>query len=128
MSGQEPAYELMMSRIFHAPPSAVRRAFTDPEVRDEWVPTDGRPLPDLTSSAENGPLTWAEQHAPSGGAGDGPLGAARTVRVEMQDEAGGKTLLDLRAGPYSEAEEVEARAWWNRAFSHLDTVLEGNGR
>lgn len=127
MNAQEPAYELEVSRIFNAPPPAVRRAFTDPGPRAKWLPAAGRPIPDPTESAEDGSLTWTEQPAPSGGAGDRPGGTDRRVRVELCDEPGGKTLLELRAGPYNEAGEIDARAWWDSAFSHLDTVLERNG-
>ncbi|MGH3410904.1 MAG: hypothetical protein ACRDRJ_51675, partial [Streptosporangiaceae bacterium] len=49
--------------------------------------------------------------------------AARAVRVELHDGPSGMTRLALRAGPYTSAEESEARAWWDTAFSHLDAVL-----
>jgi hypothetical protein len=124
MNCQEPTYELEVSRIFGAPPSAVRRAFTDPELRAQWFPTDGRPMPDLSESAEDASLTWAEQ----GSSGEVPLGSASMVRVELRDEPGGRALLKLKAGPYNEARETDARAWWNSAFSHLDTMLDSNGR
>jgi hypothetical protein len=126
MNPQEPAYELVVSRIFIAPPPAVRRAFTDPGLRAKWLPPAGGPMQDPTESAEDGSLTWTGQLGPSGGAGNGPGSSARTVRVELRDEPGGKTLLNLRAHPYSEAGEIDARAWWDSAFSHLDTVLEHN--
>lgn len=122
MSSQEPAYELAVSRIFNAPPSAVRQAFTDPEQRTKWLSEAGRPIPD--PSAEDGLLTWTEQLGPSGGTGT--ASSARSVRVELRDESPGRTLLELRASPYSKVGEMDARAWWDSAFSHLDTVLERN--
>lgn len=126
MNRQEPTYELQVSRLFHAPPLEVRRAITDPELRAEWLPTASRPIPDPTESAQDGPLTWTDQLGPSGGASNGPVISALTVRVELREEPRGKTLLELRAGPYNKAGEIDARAWWDSAFSHLDTLLEGN--
>lgn len=120
MEHQDPAYQLQVSRIFDAPPPVVRRAFTDPDLRSQWVPASGRPVPDPVETPGDESLAWAEQPAP--GRADAGLAAVRTVRVMLYDEPGGKTRLELRAGPYSEAEEDEARAWWNRAFSHIDTV------
>ncbi len=127
MNAQEPAYELEVSRIFNAPPTAVRRAFTDPGRRAKWLPAASLPVPDPTESAEDGSLMWTEHPAPSSGAADGTGSTDRTVRVELGDEPGGMTLLELRAGPYDEAGEGDARAWWDSAFSHLDTELERNG-
>lgn len=123
---EEPAYELEVSRIFNAPPPAVRQALTDAGLRAKWLATADQPTAGPAESAGDGSLTWNDPLGPSGGASDGSGSPARTVRVELYDEPGGKTLLELRARPYSEAEEVDARAWWDSAFSHLDTVLENN--
>jgi hypothetical protein len=116
-----PAYQLEVSRIFGGPPAAVCRAFTDAELRAQWVPAGGRSIPDPSVSAGGWLLTWAER---SGQAAESEPAVPRTVRVQLHDEPGGKTRLDLLAGPYSEARESEARAWWDSAFSHLDNVLE----
>jgi hypothetical protein len=124
---QEPAYQLNVSRIFAAPPPAVRRAFTDPDVREQWVPADHRSIPGLIGAAGGGPLSWAEQPGPAGSPSTGTPAPTPAVRVELHDEPGNRTRLELRAGPYTAARETEARAWWDTAFSHLDTVLERAG-
>ncbi|MGH3407256.1 MAG: hypothetical protein ACRDRJ_32860, partial [Streptosporangiaceae bacterium] len=61
---QEPAYQLDVSRISAAPPQAVRRAFTDSDLRGQWVPTADRSIPSLSDAAGSGPLSWAEQLRP----------------------------------------------------------------
>ena len=52
---------------------------------------------------------------------DGTLRAM--LRLEFHDEGAGKTRLELRQGPFTEAQEAVARAWWDRAFGRLDDVL-----
>ena len=50
---------------------------------------------------------------------------ARTVRIELYDEPGGKSRLELRAGPYAHAGEGRPPAPGGTApFSHPDTVLK----
>lgn len=44
--------------------------------------------------------------------------------VELIGEAAGQTRLELREGPFTWDEEIAERAWWNTAFSRLDTILE----
>jgi hypothetical protein len=72
---------------------------------------------------EGEPLTWVE-HVGGGETSEGDPGATRSVRIQLFDEPPGKTRLELRARPYAQAEEIDARAWWDSAFSHLDNVLE----
>ena len=104
----EPAYQLEVSRIFPAPPVAVRRALADASLRAQWIPAGGRSIPDPAESADSGLLTWAEQPGVTGG----DSGVARNLRIQLHDEPGGRTRLELRAGPYTTAEETDARAWW----------------
>jgi hypothetical protein len=109
MNEPQAAYELSVSRIFTASSRAVRHALTDSGLRGRW----------------GGPMTAREERdgaiSMSGpAAGDaGPL-----ALIRLYAESGGTTRLELRAGPYTEAGEIEARAQWNSAFSRLDTLLE----
>jgi uncharacterized protein YndB with AHSA1/START domain len=125
-------YVLDLSRIFDAPPSRIYQAFTRPDVLARWITT---PAPHLDSplAGDRNDMT-GDQAAEADEAGDNLLlswheepsaaGGGRETRIELHAEPGGRTELDLREGPYSEAEETDARARWNSAFSHLDSVLE----
>ncbi|HXW43459.1 MAG TPA: SRPBCC domain-containing protein [Streptosporangiaceae bacterium] len=152
MSEREPSYELNVSRIFTAPPRAVYLAFVSADLLAEWLPPagwsaqreqveiDARPGGRLrytvtstrdaarrivTSAVfdeveEGRLLAWSEEVRPEPAA----LEAAEAVRVELHEEPGGSTRLELRAGPYTEAGEIEAREFWNLASGRLDLVLE----
>lgn len=152
MSEQEPSYQLNVSRIFAAPPRAVYRAFVTADLLAEWLPPAGwSTRPDqvevdaqpggrlsytvtsthdparriVTSAAfeevgEDRLLVWSEDVRPEPTA----VQAAGAVRVELHDEPGSATRLELRAGPYSEAGEIDAREFWNLASGRLDLVLE----
>jgi hypothetical protein len=50
-------------------------------------------------------------------------GRLRAPVGKLYDEPGSKTRLELWQGPFAEDQEATARAWWNRAVSHLDDVL-----
>jgi uncharacterized protein YndB with AHSA1/START domain len=154
---RSPSYELNISRIFAAPRDAVYRAFAGADLLAEWLIPSGwsmhsdqieidaqpggglryefvnadDPGQRMTTSAQFGVvvpdelLTWTEVTA-----GDPAAGySAYTTRVELHEEPGSKTRLELRQGPYTEAGETDAREWWNGAFSRLDSLLElGDGR
>jgi len=152
MSQREPSYQLNVSRIFTAPPQAVYRAFVSPGLLAEWlapagwsvqpeqVEIDARPGGRLryTVTSMRDParrivtsavfeeveagrlLAWSAEVRPEPSA----LETAGAVRVELFDQPGGTTRLELRAGPYTEAGEIEAREFWNLASGRLDVVLE----
>jgi uncharacterized protein YndB with AHSA1/START domain len=152
MSEREPSYQLNVSRIFTAPPRAVYRAFVSPELLADWLPPagwsvrpeqveiDARPGGRLRytvtdthdaahrivtsavfeEAADGRLLAWSEEVRPEPAA----METAGMVRVELHEEPGGVTRLELRAGPYTEAGEIEAREFWNLASGRLDLVLE----
>jgi uncharacterized protein YndB with AHSA1/START domain len=122
-------YVLDLSRIFDATPAQVYQAFSQRDLRARWITGE---LPDSKPELDAGPAPDAGGQ-PGDAATDrvaelswraGPAEfGSRETSVLLRPEAGGKTLLDLREGPYTEDEETDARARWNAAFSHLDTIL-----
>jgi uncharacterized protein YndB with AHSA1/START domain len=152
VSDQEPSYQLNVSRIFSAPREAVYRAFTDPGQLSEWlapagwsigpdqVEIDPKPGGQLSytatstrdptlrtaTSAEFGRVSEGRLFACSGEIRPQPAAAemARALAIALHDERGGATRLELRAGPYTEAGEIDAREFWNLAFGRLDVLLE----
>jgi uncharacterized protein YndB with AHSA1/START domain len=152
MSEQEPSYQLSVSRIFSAPRAAVYRAFMDTGQLCEWlapagwtirpdqVEIDPRPGGRLsyTAASAHDPTLRTATSAVFGRVSEGRLFAcrgevrpkpaaiemARALAIELHDEPGGMTRLELRAGPYTEAGEIDAREFWNLAFGRLDVLLE----
>jgi len=152
MEDQPARYQLNLSRIFPAPRQALCRAFTDPGLLARWfcpagwsmppdqVEVDARPggsmrytlvsaedpshrmtVPAQYTAVSEGELVaWTQETDEDAGCG----GQDRTLRVEFHDEPRGKTRVELRQGPYTEADEIDAREWWNIAFSHLDLLME----
>jgi len=152
MSEQEPSYQLNVSRIFDAPPRDVYRAFLDPGLLAEWlapagwhmlagqVEVDAQPGGSLryTVVSSHDPaqraatsavfsrvaadrlLAWSSEIRPAPAARE----KARALAVGLHEEPGGTTRLELRAGPYTEAGEIDAREFWNLAFGRLDMLLE----
>jgi uncharacterized protein YndB with AHSA1/START domain len=149
------SYELIITRIFDAPREPVYRAFVDPDQLARWfgpvgwtvpretVEIDARPGgrqrfvmvsaddPHVTSTVdaefaevvENELLVGKQDVAHPRGQ-PGPTGTL-TLRVEFHDEAGRKTLLVIRQGPYSEELEGQARQGWEGSFGKLDELLAG---
>jgi len=152
MSDQEPSYQLSVSRIFSAPPAAVYHAFTDPGQLCEWlapagwsirpdqVEIDPRPGGRLSytavsthdptlrtaTSAVFGRVSPGRLFACSGEVRPQPAAAqaASALAIALHDEHGGATRIELRAGPYTEAGEIDAREFWNLAFGRLDVLLK----
>jgi uncharacterized protein YndB with AHSA1/START domain len=149
------SYELDITRIFDAPPGRVYQAFTDPGELARWfgppgwhvppesVHIDARPGgrqrfmlvnagdPSLSSAVDaefievtDGELLVGVQAA---GRRPGRQDACgqMILRLEFHREAGSKTLLVLRQGPYDFEGEARAREGWNSSFSKLDEVLAG---
>jgi len=149
------SYELNITRIFDAPRESVYLAFVDPDRLARWfgpvgfsvprdtVEIDARPggsqrfvmvndeAPSLTSAVDaeftdvvENELLVGVQHVDHPEGYSGPSGRM-TLRLEFHDEAGGRTRLELRQGPYSEEFEVRAREGWNSSFGKLDDLLAG---
>lgn len=147
------SYELDITRIFDAPPARVYQAFTDPGMLAQWfgpvgwhvpresVQIDARPggrqrfllvkaeNPALTSAIDaefmevaDGELLVGLQPAGSR-PGQRDACGQMILRLEFHPEAGSKTLLMLRQGPYDFEGEACAREGWNNSFSKLDEVL-----
>jgi uncharacterized protein YndB with AHSA1/START domain len=144
--------ELIISRVFDAPRELVYRAFTDPDQLAQWfgpvgysVPRDsieidarpgGREHFIMVSDADPGHritidytfsevienkllVDFSEVGIP------GTDGIVRlTSRLEFHDEEGGKTRLELRAGPFTGHETEDTRLGWESSFTKLDAVLK----
>ena len=146
-------YELDITRICDAPPGRVYQAFTDPDKLARWfgppgwhvsresVQIDARPGgrlrfmlanaedPSLSSAVDaefievaDGELLVGVQAAGSR-PGQHDASGQMILRLEFHREAGSKTLLVLRQGPYDFEGEARAREGWNSSFSKLDEVL-----
>jgi len=146
------AQEIAISRIFNAPPELVYRAFTDPDQLSQWfgpvgfsVPRDTVVVdpkvggswrmvmvsdedPSVTSPID---ATFSEviENELLVGQQDvegipGTEGVIRfTLRVEFHAEAGGKTRLELRQGPFTEQMGADTRTGWESSFTKLDALL-----
>ena len=143
--------ELIISRVFDAPRELVYRAFTDPDQLAKWfgpvgysVPRDsieidprpggrerfvmvcdedpGRRITmDYTFSQviENELLVdFTEEGIP------GTDEVVRmTSRLEFHEMEGGKTRLELRAGPFPDG-TADVRGGWESSFTKLDALLK----
>ena len=152
-NAENASYELDITRIFDAPPGRVYQAFTDPDKLALWfgpagwhvsrasVHIDARPGgrqhfmllnaedPSLSSAVDaefievaDGELLVGVQAAGSRPGQQDACGQM-ILRLEFHREAGSKTLLVLRQGPYDFEGEARAREGWNSSFSRLDEVL-----
>ena len=111
-------YELSVSRIFMAPRSLVSQALTDGGMLAAWSGPAGLQLTPAPVAAN------FERLEGSGPRPGSPVAAEPgLLRVELYDERGGKTRLELLQGPFTQDQEATARAWWDSAFSRLDDVL-----
>lgn len=146
-------YEMVISRIFGAPPELVYRAFTDPDQLARWfgpvgwsvpretVEIDARPggrqrfvmvnaeNPGLTSAVDAEFTEVIENQLLAGfqdvGHPPGQAGPSGrlTLRLEFYPEAHGSTRLVIRQGPYPEELEILAREGWDTSFTKLDDLL-----
>jgi uncharacterized protein YndB with AHSA1/START domain len=151
MSESTAANELVITRVFDAPPELVYRAFTDPDQLAAWfgpigwsVPRDSVDIDARTgghqrftmvndadtsmTSPVNATFEQVVENELLVGSEDvsgipGFAGVARfSMRIEFHDE-GGKTRLVLRQGPYSAEMAADAREGWGSSFTKLDTLL-----
>jgi uncharacterized protein YndB with AHSA1/START domain len=140
--------ELVITRVFDAPPAMVFQAFVDPDQLAQWfgpvgwsVPRDSITIdaqvggyqrftmvndddPTMTSPA-SGTITELVENEllVAQEVVDTPDGTfTMTLRLEFHDE-GGKTRLVVRQGPYDESIESQAREGWLSSFTKLDALL-----
>lgn len=140
--------DLVITRVFDAPPELVYRAFTDPDQLAAWFGPAGWSVPRATVSVEarvggHQRFTMVNDADPSMtsavdatftelvenellvgtqrvdfGAGE----ITMALRLEFHDEEG-RTRLVLRQGPFSPGTESGAREGWGSSFGKLDALL-----
>lgn len=144
--------EIRLTRIFDAPPELVYRAFVDPDQLGQWfgpvgfsvpyesVQIDARPggYQRLVMVSDDDPtvrspidatLTEVVENELIVGHQDvegipGTTGSMRfRLRLEFHAEPGGKTRLELRQGPFTEALGADSKAGWESSFTKLDSLL-----
>jgi uncharacterized protein YndB with AHSA1/START domain len=145
-------HEITISRIFGAPPELVYRAFVDPDQLCQWFGPEGFSVPCETVQIDEQPggfqrfvmvsdqdptfrnpvdATFTEVvenellvgHQEVEGI-PGTTGRLRfRLRLEFHPEAGGKTRLELRQGPYAGQLGDDAKAGWESSFTKLDSLL-----
>jgi uncharacterized protein YndB with AHSA1/START domain len=145
-------YELAISRIFDAPRDLVYQAFVDPDQLAQWFGPVGFVVPrdtvaidarvggyqrfvmvnaddptirsavdaTLTEVVENELLVGMQRVEGIPGF-DGV--AAIALRVEFHDEPGGKTRIELRQGPFTQALQAGSHEGWTSSFTKLDDLL-----
>jgi hypothetical protein len=115
-------YELSVSRIFAAPRSVVSRAFTDGAGLAAWSGPAGMRLPPAPVAAN-----FERLEGPGQLPGIPEVGAPGMLRLDLYDQLGDKTRLELWRGSVTGDQDAEARAWWNDAFGRLDEFLPHAG-
>lgn len=145
-------HEITISRGFNAPRELVYRAFVDPDQLCEWYGPDGFYVPCETVQidARAGGFQRfvmenvddpdgryqvevtldevVENELLAGHQDVERIGSARPsdrsrLRLEFIEEANGKTLLELRQGPFTEEVGQDAEARWESSFKNLDSLL-----
>jgi uncharacterized protein YndB with AHSA1/START domain len=144
--------EITLTRIFDAPPELVYRAFVDPDQLCQWfgpvgfsvpyesVQIDARPggYQRLVMVSDDDPtvrspidatLTEVVENELIVGHQEvegipGTTGTMRfRLRLEFHAEPGGKTRLELRQGPFTEAMGNDTKEGWESSFTKLDSLL-----
>lgn len=145
--------EILVARVFDAPPELVYRAFVDPDQFCLWFGPDGFSVPCETvqidarpggfqrfvmvsdedpgfRSPVNATLSEVVENQLLVGHEDveglpGSVGSHRLhLRLEFQDEPGGRTLLEVRQGPFTEQTAHDATNGWESSFAKLDALLQ----
>jgi uncharacterized protein YndB with AHSA1/START domain len=144
--------EILVARVFEAPPELVYRMFADPDQLGQWFGPEGFSVPfesveidarpggflrlvmvsdedpsirsavnaTLSEVVENRLLVGHEDVAEPGS----PSSRRLHLRLEFHDEPGGRTLLELRQGPFTDEMAGQARKGWESSFTKLDALLE----
>jgi uncharacterized protein YndB with AHSA1/START domain len=140
--------EITLSRVFDAPPELVYRAFVDPDQLCLWFGPDGFSVPcesvqidarpggfqrfTLVSDADpevrsRVDATFAEVVENELLAGhqeiEGTPGTRIMLRLQFQQDANGKTRLDLRQGPFTQERGKDTKDGWESSFGRLDSLL-----
>jgi uncharacterized protein YndB with AHSA1/START domain len=140
--------EMTLSRVFDASPELVYRAFVDPDQLCLWFGPEGFSVPCESVQIDARPdgfqrfvlvsdadpamrsrvdVTFAEVVENELLAGhqeiEGTPGTRIMLRLEFQQEAHGKTRLDLRQGPFTEERGEVTKAGWESSFVRLDSLL-----
>jgi uncharacterized protein YndB with AHSA1/START domain len=144
--------EITISRIFDAPRELVYRAFVDPDQLCQWFGPVGYSVPyesahvdarvggyqrlvmvnddDPTERSEiDATFTEVVENELLAGHQDvegipGTTGTVRfRLRLEFHEEAGGKTRLELRQGPFHEPMGEDTVKGWESSFTKLDSLL-----
>ena len=140
--------EIVLSRVFDAPPELVYRAFVDPDQLCLWFGAEGLSVPcesvqidarpggfqrfvleddsDPTKSSRVD-VTFAEVVENELLAGhqeiEGAAGTRVMLRLEFHQEPPDRTRLDLRQGPFSEELGQVTKVGWESLFASLDSLL-----
>jgi uncharacterized protein YndB with AHSA1/START domain len=140
--------EITLSRVFGAPPELVYRAFVDPDQLCLWFGPEGFSVPCESVQIDARPggfqrfvmvsdadpamrsqidATFTEVVENELLAGhqevEGQPGTRVRLRLEFQQEAPGKTRLDLRQGLFPEERGEATKAGWESSFVRLDSLL-----
>jgi uncharacterized protein YndB with AHSA1/START domain len=140
--------EIILSRVFDASPELVYRAFADPDQLCLWFGPEGFSVPCESVQIDARPggfqrfvlvsdsdpamrsqvdATFAEVVENELLAGhqeiEGTPGSRIMLRLEFHQEAAGRTLLDLRQGPFTEEFGEVTKTGWESSFVRLDSLL-----
>jgi uncharacterized protein YndB with AHSA1/START domain len=140
--------EIILSRVFDAPPELVYRAFVDPDQLCLWFGPEGLSVPCESVQIDARPggfqrfvlvddsnpamrsqvdVTFAEVVENELLAGhqeiEGAAGTRVMLRLEFHQEPHDRTRLDLRQGPFPEERGQVTKAGWESSFASLDSLL-----
>jgi uncharacterized protein YndB with AHSA1/START domain len=140
--------EIILSRVFDASPELVYRAFADPDQLCLWFGPEGFSVPCESVQIDARPggfqrfvlvsdsdpamrsqvdATFAEVVENELLAGhqeiEGTPCSRIMLRLEFHQEAAGRTLLDLRQGPFTEEFGEVTKTGWESSFVRLDSLL-----
>jgi uncharacterized protein YndB with AHSA1/START domain len=143
--------QILVARVFEAPPELVYRMFVDPDQLGQWFGPDGISVPFESvevdarpggflrlvmvsdddpgvRSAVNATFSEVVENRLLVGHEDvdvpGSPGSVRLqLRLEFHDEPASRTLLELRQGPFAPDAAADARRGWESSFGKLDDLL-----
>jgi len=143
--------EILVARVFEAPPELVYRMFVDPDQLCQWFGPEGISVPcesveidarpggyqrfvmvsdddPSIRSAVNATFSEVVENRLLVGHEDvdvpgSPSSQRLHLRLEFHDEPAGRTLVELRQGPFPEELAGQARTGWESSFTKLDELL-----
>lgn len=147
----EGKHEIIITRVFDAPPELVYRAFVDPDQLCQWFGPEGFSVPPESVHIDARPggfqrfvmvsdedpgvrseidATFAEVIenellvAHQDVQVPGATGRTRfRLRLEFHQEPGDRTRLELRQGPFTDQMGKDTVAGWESSFTGLDSLL-----